>query len=61
MASTNCHISINDFDTNVSTSGQYIAEETRGRKVENGAFQDIEANLALYSISFSSQKNRLNP
>ena len=60
MTSTYSHISIDNFDANVSASGQYTAEETGGKEVENRAFQDIEVNLALYSTSFSSQKNCLN-
>lgn len=54
MASASGHINIDDFDTDTSASGQQKAKETREREIKNETSQDIEANSALYSTSFSS-------
>lgn len=59
MASASGHINIDDFDADVSASGQRTAEVTGGpgESVENGASQERTANSASYSSSFSSQGN----
>ena len=61
MALTSSHINIDNFDADASTSGQQTGEETREKKVENGASQDTETNLASYFTSFSSHENCQNP
>lgn len=55
IASISDIINLDAFDNDISASSQQTAEVTKELGVKNRASQESEANLALYSSSFSQR------